>query len=1397
MRSSNLPQGETYIKSRRFHRRWLKMLLLLSSIVVFWTTYALILPAITMERECQIPEHTHTDACYTQITSTWETIPVCTQENLKIHQHTADCYGADGTLVCGYADFVLHTHDASCYDENGNLWCTLPEIQAHQHTDACYVKERGELICGETESVGHTHDDGCYDENGQLLCQLPETEGHRHTDACYDQISRLVCNKQAVDVHHHTSACYDADGKWSCGVLEASAHQHTDACFQEQEVPTDTTSLTCTNTEPEHVHGPRCYGTWVLTCGMEEHTHTEACSNNASVTDERISDDAESADESSELDEMDEAGGAMDSASGPEEVQSMNAGTLKVSLLYGDQEEQNAHPDGVFYYTHTNMSGYLKLEPSKLENDLTDVTVTLTIPKQYVEKDSVKIPEFNTNSSSTEYKIMPVAEDDGNYYASIHFTTYDKTQTLVLPFVLSFLDDKVPDNYQLNVTASVSGGNTTEASIYKPLYKPWEITKYVNSNRHREFAEDGAEVVVTPKEEGGNPYLDDLTYVDFAFCVNGCTYEGSDLSDRRDACEVTLTDPLPKYTDKDGKTCTAAFDADQNPGWVLSADGMSVSKTYQGTKSGDVLTQIYEDKLSLRFPGLKFETVADDLIADLDNSVHLTAVPSNAAEGETQPEADDSLRFRMTSDPSTQGRFSKWASKGDIYDVDSYKTNPYPWRISLHNDQKKTTPLRHIVIQDREITENGETVLKGLDEALKFVYLESNGTYSSLGDGQSYADIIDRIVAYYTDGTTKTYTVTQQDLDANGNFTIIFDENKVCNGYEIIFKDDYEMQHGEGVEFQVYTVYRDPEHTHVLDGTTKVTYTNEARSVNSYQNGDDRVFVYLKQEGHYDMLPSTEKLGIEKVTLCNDGTTLLGRGGDHVGDYYMYEVRLKGSLLSPDVKKYENLRVVDLLPDGITYDSIYLLGGNGQYPILDGGTAYQPEIVENYHNSGKTAVIFHLNAENLQKNLQLNSIAGYVSLWFWVKIDQDARSGTVRNYVYVVGDNLDAYDGKTGVAEDIYDLNDNGRTDDWIAYGFSDATIIAAQSIYAEKFIAPAGSDNWSKQGLLVKTGSDFDYLLKITNETKAEYTGLAVYDTLPRSGDKNIFATQDRNSEFDVHLREAITPPKGYKVYYTTSPDVYQNPMDKMLNAEIWSDSVSDYSAVTAFKIVADEGTLLNGESTFEVRIPVKAPSQLDDASMEKLHEKTEQDQAMGTATWLEANNSFGFNTVESPSVKESNTVWARIPFAGFCVKKVDGTSGAALPGAEFELTDAEGQVIATATSGEDGLFSFRDLTEGTYTLTETKVPDGYMDRQLSIIVTIKQNSVTMEYNISFTGMDSGTGSGADPLRVPNYTTPVFPDTGGSGTVLYTLGGVLLIAAAACLLYIQKKHRKEAQASN
>lgn len=549
-------------------------------------------------------------------------------------------------------------------------------------------------------------------------------------------------------------------------------------------------------------------------------------------------------------------------------------------------------------------------------------------------------------------------------------------------------------------------------------------------------------------------------------------------------------------------------------------------------------------------------------------------------------------------------------------------------------------------------------------------------------------------------------------------------------------------------------------------------------------------YVYLNAQHSYDMLPSTEHLSVGKLTLCNNGTqTLLGRGSNHIGDYFLYEIALTGSLLEPEVKTYEDLRIVDLLPDGIRYDSIHLLQGVSGLLLLDGGNAYQPEILENYHNSGRTAVIFHLNAENLQRTLATVKLA---KVYFWVQIEQSARPGTVRNEVYVVGDNLDEYQGQTGGAADRYDLNNNGETNDKIAYAFSDATIIAAQSIYAEKFIAPAGSDSWSKQGLLVKAGSDFDYLLEIVNETAAVHTGLTVYDTLPRIGNPNFFGASGRGSEFPVRLRGAITPPEGYTVYYTTSPEVYTHSMEEMVDSDIWTTSVTGFASVTAFKLVAGEGTELAGNSRFQVRIPVCAPKTFDEDSMALLRAKVDQDQASGTVSWLQAVNAFGFRTVQTPTGKEFNTVWARVCFAGFCVKKVNGATQAALHGAEFTLTDAAETIVGTAVSDAGGRLQFRELTEGAYTLAETKVPDRFLDTHVSVAVTITQNPVTLAYSVTFSGDHTGLGTSADPLCIENHGAYVLPKTGGRGTAAFYVPGAFLLLSAAALPDLRKRRSRK-----
>lgn len=388
---------------------------------------------------------------------------------------------------------------------------------------------------------------------------------------------------------------------------------------------------------------------------------------------------------------------------------------------------------GVGYYTHNTMAGFIRLEPKYLDADPTDLTVTLSMPKQYVEKDSIRIPPFSTNSTITEYTIGSVEENGENYTISIYFTVYDRTQTLMLPFTLSFLDDVVPDNYRLPVTASV-------------------------------------------------------------------------------------------------------------------------------------------------------------------------------------------------------------------------------------------------------------------------------------------------------------------------------------------FAEDYEMQTGGQVRFHAYTVYRDPEHTHVPDGQTKVTYTNAARSINSY-------------------------------------------------------------------------------------------------PL-------------------------------------------------------------------------------------------DGETDDKIAYAFSDATIIAAQSMYAENLspgrvgqLEQAGTAGQGRIRLRLPAGD-------CQRDCRCAYRPDGLRYPAPHRQPESLWSIRPRLGIPGPPARRHHAAGGLYGLLHH-QPGGLHPPMEEMVDSDIWTTSVTGFASVTAFKLVAGEGTVLAGNSTFWVRIPVCALKTFDEDSMALLRAKVDQDQASGTVSWLQAVNAFGFRTVQTPTVKGSNTVWARVCFAGFCVKR------------------------------------------------------------------------------------------------------------------------------------------------
>lgn len=148
------------------------------------------------------------------------------------------------------------------------------------------------------------------------------------------------------------------------------------------------------------------------------------------------------------------------------------------------------------------------------------------------------------------------------------------------------------------------------------------------------------------------------------------------------------------------------------------------------------------------------------------------------------------------------------------------------------------------------------------------------------------------------------------------------------------------------------------------------------------------------------------------------------------------------------------------------------------------------------------------------------------------------------------------------------------------------------------------------------------------------------------------------------------------------------------------------------------------------------------------------------------------------------------------------------ALSGATFTLTNDDTHKVYTATTDSNGYFNgFTELDAGTYTLVETKAPDGYSvdDTEHTVVITPTYNGdgTLVSYTITIDGTATSTYTatyGADKVitniestsqttYIKNTTLKKLPSTGGIGTYIFTIIGVALMVIAA-LLYIRRRRQ-------
>ncbi|MCD8082638.1 MAG: isopeptide-forming domain-containing fimbrial protein [Clostridiales bacterium] len=121
---------------------------------------------------------------------------------------------------------------------------------------------------------------------------------------------------------------------------------------------------------------------------------------------------------------------------------------------------------------------------------------------------------------------------------------------------------------------------------------------------------------------------------------------------------------------------------------------------------------------------------------------------------------------------------------------------------------------------------------------------------------------------------------------------------------------------------------------------------------------------------------------------------------------------------------------------------------------------------------------------------------------------------------------------------------------------------------------------------------------------------------------------------------------------------------------------------------------------------------------------------------------------------------------------------------------------VYLTATSGSDGIVTFSTLGEGTYTITETEAPSGYNTADpVTVVITLDGPTTVSTGNEEAEWSYDGSSSDVSVDSNGNYIITIMdqkgsslPSTGGTGTTIFYVVGIVLMLGVAVVLVTKKR---------
>lgn len=348
---------------------------------------------------------------------------------------------------------------------------------------------------------------------------------------------------------------------------------------------------------------------------------------------------------------------------------------------------------------------------------------------------------------------------------------------------------------------------------------------------------------------------------------------------------------------------------------------------------------------------------------------------------------------------------------------------------------------------------------------------------------------------------------------------------------------------------------------------------------------------------------------------------------------------------------------------------------------------------------------------------------------------------------------LDSYKGQDGVYIEYFSDN-NGS---WSRY-FSTQSGYEAYEVPEEQYLTRF-------------------FFVAVSTENKNPTTG----NLLDRVGfsTKVPAPTKDQGQITVTKVVDGYTPESGYSVTVTIKDSDGSTVASHMFSANNFINNRASYT------FVIDEMTAYSTvEYTVEESVS-NAPSGYNESSTVQVGAGSAQPGTSGEVkvTAGEQPSSVTFTNKYTPNSVD------------VIIKKVDSAGDNTLKGAMFQLYYIESgnkywytndgkwgkeNEAASLISDEDGLLTFEGLDPTkTYYLVEVSAPDGY--QRLSHEIKLYWSSGGLQAISNTEASPKEYTVENSTVIVPNQSGAILPETGGSGTMWFTFGGVALIAAAAC----------------